>query len=180
MWRAVLMVGCLGVQWGTSLASAPTDCMDSCAVLKSEAARLACFDQELERRKTASPNRVCTLPVPAAAPAPSAAAAPAPAPAPAPALATATPPAPAAVPATSAAQRSARPQPISARVVAIAKESAGIVTITLDNGQVWEQTETRAGFRVLLHHGVTIAPGVFGSYLLTTEDHRTARVRRIR
>jgi hypothetical protein len=160
MWRRVLMVGCLGVPWGTSLASAPTDCMDSCAVLKSEAARLACFDQELERRKTASPNRVCTVP------APTAATAPAPASASAPALATAT--------------RPPRPQPISAQVVAIANESPGIVTITLDNGQVWEQTETRAGFRVLLHHGVTIAPGVFGSYLLTTDDHRTARVRRIR
>jgi hypothetical protein len=31
-----------------------------------------------------------------------------------------------------------------------------------------------------LHHGVTIAPAMFGSYLLTTDDHRTARVRRIR
>jgi hypothetical protein len=146
--------------------------MDSCAVLKSDAARLACFDQELERRKTTTPGRVCTAaPAPAAAPAPL----PAPGTGGGPAAKIAPPPQPLA-----ATERPPRPQPISAQVVAIVDESPGRIAITLDNGQVWEQVETREGFRVLLHHGVTITPAMFGSYLLTTADHRTARVRRIR
>jgi hypothetical protein len=175
MWRKVLVVGWLGMPWGAALAGAPTDCMDSCAVLKSDAARLACFDQELERRKSATPGRICAVSAPAAA----AAAAPAPTPATSaaasPAQKSAPPPQP-----LLASERPPRPQSLSAQVVAIADESPGIVAITLDNGQVWEQVETREGFRVLLHHGVTIAPAMFGSYLLTTDDHRTARVRRIR
>ncbi|HTC53159.1 MAG TPA: hypothetical protein VK700_14570 [Steroidobacteraceae bacterium] len=175
MWRTVLLVGGLGMQWGASFASAPSDCMDSCAVLRSDAARLACFDQELERRKTPTPGRVCAVPAPAAP----AATAPLPSPATSAAANPATKPIPPPPP-LAASERPPRPQPISAQVVAIADASAGKVAITLDNGEVWEQVETREGFRVLLHHGVTITPGLFGSYLLTTDDHRTARVRRIR
>jgi hypothetical protein len=139
--------------------------MDSCAVLKSDAARLACFDRELELRKRLSPGRVCTVPAP---PPPVAATAPAPAATPVPPL----PPAP--------AVRPPPPQPLSAQVVAIRTESPGIVAITLDNGEIWEQLETLQGFRVVLHHGVTIKPGLFGAFLLTTDERMTIRVRRIR
>ncbi len=181
MWRTVLVVSVVGMLWDTSFASAPSDCMDSCATVRSDAARLACFDPELERRKNAAAGRVCAAPAPASAqvPVPMTSVAQPPSPSTsAVAAAAAKSPPPAQPPL--AGERPPRPQPISAQVVAIAAASPGMVAITLDNGQVWEQIETRQGFRVLLHHGVTITSAMFGSYLLTTEDHRTARVRRIR
>lgn len=133
---------------GTVSGGPPADCMDSCAVLNEDAARLACFDRELVRRKAPPADNVSTL----TCNAPSQAA---------------------------AVVRPPHPQPITSQVVAVARASDGTFTITLANGQVWEQTDAREGFRVLLHHGVTIAPSLFGSFLLTTDSHQTVRVRQI-
>jgi hypothetical protein len=72
-----------------------------------------------------------------------------------------------------------RAKAISAQVTAVRPVSPGLVAVTLDNGQVWEQVETSDGFYVSVEHRVTIARGLFGSYTMTTDSHQTVRVRQV-
>ena len=51
--------------------------------------------------------------------------------------------------------------------------------VTLNNGQVWEQAESRTGFWQQPGQTVTITPGVLGSFFLTDDQHQRVRVKRI-
>jgi hypothetical protein len=65
-------------------------------------------------------------------------------------------------------------------VVKLAVRTNGWWIVTLDNGQVWSQTENRANARVQVGDNVTLRKSRIGSYVLTTTDGIQTRIRRER
>ncbi len=65
-------------------------------------------------------------------------------------------------------------------VTGIAMRPRGEHVITLDNGQVWAQTNPDAMFRLALGDTVKIKPASLGSFLLSGPAKRSTRVNRIR
>jgi hypothetical protein len=72
------------------------------------------------------------------------------------------------------------PQPLSSQVVQAKESPNHLFTFTLNNGQVWEQTETRQGFYLAPKEAVTISAGTLGSYFLETPKKEYVRVRRVK
>ena len=72
-----------------------------------------------------------------------------------------------------------KPQPLVAAVSSVKQYTASEVRVTLNNGQVWEQAESRTGFWLQPGQTVTITPGVLGSFFLTDDQHQRVRVKRI-
>lgn len=70
-------------------------------------------------------------------------------------------------------------QPLVASVSSVKQYNASEVRVTLTNGQVWQQAESRTGFWLEPGQTVTISPGVLGSYFLTDDQHQRVRVKRI-
>jgi hypothetical protein len=56
----------------------------------------------------------------------------------------------------------------------------GRFVATLDNGQVWSQTETNTRIEVRVGDSVTIRRGALGSYLLSNAAGLATRVKRLR
>ncbi|HET8690684.1 MAG TPA: hypothetical protein VFM30_00990 [Steroidobacteraceae bacterium] len=161
------------------------------------AARLACYDRLADRTQGAE----------AAAPAPAAVATAAPPAAPSPASPAAASPtaAPAAAAAAAAAatapanaeeafgrerrvqaeqeqQRKAEARALGAleaTVTAIENRMDGLMTITLDNGQVWRQNRPDSKFRLKVGERVKIQPGALNSYILSGSTNRSTRVTRV-
>ncbi len=71
------------------------------------------------------------------------------------------------------------PRAVAMTVVAVREEATGRFVATMDNGQVWAQTEADSRVRPRAGHAVTIKRGVLGSYLLVTDKGVGTRVRRI-
>jgi len=68
---------------------------------------------------------------------------------------------------------------ISGTVVELSKKARGEYVFTLDNGQIWQQTEAqRKKFRTGI--AVKIRKGSFGSYLLDAGKTGRTKVRRIK
>src|SRR5690242_912497 len=65
------------------------------------------------------------------------------------------------------APKPSKPQPLVASVSSVKQYTASEVRVTLNNGQVWQQTEARTGFWLEPGQTVTIIPGVLGSFFLT-------------
>jgi hypothetical protein len=156
----------LGQFPATVLAQDPTDPMEVCYRMSDADLRHACFDQEMQRRHSA-----------------------------------------AAVGAGSSAPRSATVGPadtvgLDGRQLIIKRKEAGIqpepvkpivAALTalkprpghlyyfeLDNGQVWESTDSEADLFVGPHEKVLIRPGVLGAFFLKTPEGRSIRVHRLR
>ncbi len=72
-----------------------------------------------------------------------------------------------------------KPQPIVAQVAQAKWRADHRYTFLLDNGQIWEQVEDQPGLFVDAHESVTISPGVLGSFFLKTSKDRYVRVRRL-
>jgi hypothetical protein len=69
---------------------------------------------------------------------------------------------------------------ITAKVTAVRESSSGRLSLTLDNGQVWTQSEAKA-LRVKAGDRVTIETGLFGSYNLSiTGRNGLFKVNRLR
>ena len=181
-------------------ASAPTDpaSLVVCADEKDNAARLACYDWQAARQRAAAKAPATTAAPPVApVPAPVAHVAPPPAPA-------AVPSAPASAPAAGSAAtdpkdpnyglqgsqlvkaqgrenapKPPKPQPLVAAVTSVKQYGASEVRVTLENGQVWQQTESRSDFWLRPGETVTITPGVLGSFFLMDDQHQRIRVKRI-
>lgn len=66
---------------------------------------------------------------------------------------------------------------IEATIARIDKNASGKIVITLDNGQVWLQTDSRR-VRLSKEEKITIHRAGFGSYMLRTEE-KVMRVKRI-
>lgn len=163
--------------------------LQECAVIASDAARLACYDR-MAGREASGPTAAPAVTVPTA----SAAAA-----SPAPASPTLASPAPAAVPAPAAASvTAAAPAPpkqsfglyaaehpppppaarsMTARVVEVGTSVGGHTTVGLEDGQLWELDDADP----LLAAGdtVTITRATFGSFMMQTPTKRSHRARRL-
>ncbi len=50
---------------------------------------------------------------------------------------------------------------------------------TLDNGQLWIQTEPKPGMRFSVGEAIQIEPGAMGSLWLAADHHRKTRVKRV-
>ena len=69
---------------------------------------------------------------------------------------------------------------VAAKVTAIKQPRAGRFTVTLDNGQVWQQRETDSSIYLRVGDRITIKKAVLGSYLLVTEGRRSTKVERVK
>ena len=77
------------------------------------------------------------------------------------------------------AARASRPDSIEATVSAVRPEMRGRFVVTLDNGQVWMQSESITHARLSAGDAVTIRKAALGSYLLVIPGRVAMRVRRV-
>ncbi len=165
--------------------------LQGCAAQKDAGARLACYDRAAAAAGLATP---ATTPARGSAAVSDPAAAPS-----APATAAPLPAAPGARkdPSTdpdyglngAALRRKQRdrgdvpeavkPQPLTARVVNVARIGQAEVTVTLDNGQVWKQTDGAGNLSIAPRDSVTITPASLGGFFLTCADRRVIHVKRL-
>jgi hypothetical protein len=159
---------------GVHAAPAADSRLNVCAAIELPGERLACYDQLAGRIPSKGGSAAASAP-----PLPSAPATPlAPAAAPAPT-------APAASPDSFGlytVEHPRAPKPpaaaLSAKVAGLGSSAGGRVTVSLQDGQVWELDDADP----LLTAGdlVTIRRAAFGSYLMTTRDGRTHRTHRLK
>lgn len=90
-----------------------------------------------------------------------------------------TPESPKPLPDPPAARPEALPEKFTA-VVSNVEWRNGVFVATLDNGQVWLQTERDSRLKLETEDTVTIRRASLGSFLLTGEQGIAARVRRLR
>jgi pyruvate/2-oxoglutarate dehydrogenase complex dihydrolipoamide acyltransferase (E2) component len=182
--------------------------LQACVRITQDSERLACFDREIAALAAGSRPAVSAgagaAAATAAAAAPSAkAAAPAAGAAP-PAASAAAPTAGAAAPTAGAHPLTAEeemglsaagirkleaekgispaakpPKELTAHLASVSRNSAGRAVFTLDNGQVWRQSETRQRFEARAGEAVKITPGGLGSFWLSTDAHNQTRVVRV-
>lgn len=147
-------------------------------------ARLACYDREMRRIEAAASEFGPSAPSSASAPSgrsarstPSSPSGPS------------APSGSAAPPAASPEERfglppdageSRTPSRIAARVATATRQSSGRYIITLENGEVWLQTEDRLGFMPRPGGSVSIKRGLLGSYWMTADKFYVVAVRRLR
>jgi hypothetical protein len=159
-----------------ALAQQP-DAIDACAQVKDPTARLACFDRATATRRAAQPTAPPAAGTGATAPATSKA-----------------PPAAASAAdrdvgldaRTLSKERKARgepkpppPAPIVARLVKVIPRQPQINAFELDNGQIWEQSESM-DIRAEPQQQVTIKHGVMNAFFLKTADGVVVRVHRVK
>lgn len=68
---------------------------------------------------------------------------------------------------------------LDAHIAGVSRNAAGRTVLTLDNGQVWRQSETRSRFEAHAGDAVKITPGALGSYWLSTNTNNWTRVERL-
>jgi hypothetical protein len=69
---------------------------------------------------------------------------------------------------------------ISGTVVSLSHSSDGLVTLTLDNEQVWRQTDTETPVTIEIGDSVTISRASLGTFRLVDKRGRTSRFKRVR
>ena len=183
------LAACLCLCCVTGAAAAAGD-PKSCASINDDAARLACYDAAVGRSprpSTAAPVAAPAAAKPVQRPATAPASVPV-APAQAPAAAAAKDPvaefglsdsAKAARDPAKAAEAAAAPQSVTAKVISVRWRKYGEFVVTLDNGQVWEQTEPMPSAIVKVGDAVTIKKALFGSFTLVTAGRIGTKVRRL-
>ena len=158
-----------------ALTQETSDPMEQCFSVSDSTARLACFDQEMRRRHAAT-----SVPAPPALSASSTAATLTPAP-------------------SKAADDTigldgrqlilkrkaeniptAAPQPMVVMLTRLTQRPGHQYYFELDNGQVWESTDTQPDLFLAPHETVTIRSGVMGAFFLKTQEGNSIRVHRLR
>jgi hypothetical protein len=71
-------------------------------------------------------------------------------------------------------------KPITAAVAALKSRPGHQYYFELDNGQVWESTDSEGDLLLGPHETVVIRPGVLGAFFLKTPQGRSIRVHRLR
>jgi hypothetical protein len=170
-------------------AQAQTLDFGSCVRIEDLSARLACYDRAAGRGAPASPSAPRDVAPPPPARAAAAPPAPLPAPAPPPVVAPADPVAtfgatsrvdPLTAPKARKEAEPELPKQIEAKVTAVRARATGEQILTLDNGQVWEQTESRREPRYEVGDTIIIRRGMLGSFMVTlAKGSPTTRIRRI-
>jgi hypothetical protein len=69
---------------------------------------------------------------------------------------------------------------LQAHIAKVSEDALGRGVFTLDNGQVWQQSEAALNFPVRSGDAVTITSGVLGSFWLSTGPRSAVRVKRLR
>lgn len=69
---------------------------------------------------------------------------------------------------------------VTAAVTALAEQRDGKFVVTLDNAQVWAQSEFNSQADVAVGDAVTVRRGALGSYMLVTKAGIATRVRRVK
>jgi hypothetical protein len=69
---------------------------------------------------------------------------------------------------------------VAAAVQSLSRQRDGKFIVTLDNAQVWAQSEINSQADVAVGDAVTVRRGALGSYLLVTKDGIATRVRRVK
>ena len=69
---------------------------------------------------------------------------------------------------------------ITSKVASVGHRPTGEMIVTLEDGQVWVETETGSGARIKPGDSVTIHRAALGSYMLVTSSHVGTRVRRVK
>ncbi len=72
------------------------------------------------------------------------------------------------------------PESISGTVARVARQPAGELVVTLENGQVWTQLQVDPRARVAVGDTVVIKKAALGSHLLVTASRYATRVRRVK
>ncbi len=67
---------------------------------------------------------------------------------------------------------------LTAHIASVSRNAAGREVFSLDNGQVWRQSETRT-FEAVPGDTVSISSGAMGSFWMATSKHNWTRVERI-
>jgi hypothetical protein len=70
-------------------------------------------------------------------------------------------------------------QQLSGTVVSLSRASSGLLTVTLDNGQVWRQTDTDTILTIETGDSVTISRASLGTFRLVDKRGRTSRFKRV-
>lgn len=146
-----------------------TEALRACTLEPDDARRLACYDREMARLTSAATTE-STDAAPSTTPEP--------------------PPAPE----LSAEERFGLPEEeirkkqkvvegekldrLTATITGISQRPHGELVMTLHNGQVWVQNETRT-FDVRIGDAVTIKTAALGSFLMVTASGRSTRVSRV-
>jgi hypothetical protein len=68
---------------------------------------------------------------------------------------------------------------LRASIVGIQTRMDGLMTFTLDNGQVWRQTRPDSRFAIKQGDAVLIQPGSLGSFILSGPTKKSTRVTRV-
>ncbi len=187
-WGTLIPALALGLAAGTATAADDLgSAVRSCRMEADAARRLACYDRVAETATGSGAPMVPVAPVTASA----AHAAPA-------AAAVAAPAAPAAVAATPSArdnfgreheaqaveqkqrQQDARALgALEGTVTKIEQRADGLLTVTLDNGQIWRQNTIDSKFRLKEGDRVKIQAGSMNSYILSGPSKKSTRVSRV-
>jgi hypothetical protein len=158
--------------------------LGACRELTNDADRLACYDRAVGRllAQPAAPTPAPAAAAPVVAP---------------PAAATPAAAAPAAAAAASAEDNFGRDRVLAAEetkrreqearaagelnatVTAIETRIDGLMTITLDNGQVWRQSRPDSMFRLKVGDPVRIQPGSMKSFIMSGPTKKSTRVSRV-
>lgn len=202
-WRSGPLVGAAAaLAAGAALAAAqsPPAALQACTRISQDSERLACFDREVAALSGHAAAGAPVASTPGKAPAGGAAANPAAvAPAPTPAADAHTGGAgagTAAAPLTPEQKlglsgegvrtlearqgiKTEKVKGLTAHITSVSRNASGRLVLTLDNGQVWRQAESRSTFEAGPGDVATISPGVLGSFFLATNSHNWTRVERI-
>ena len=183
IWPACAVVALGGLAGNSCFAQAATDCSS----VADDKSRLKCYDDQAHQNHKAPAAPAPTASAPASAPAPGAAhAQPKP-----PAAAASTKPAtaagdfgldPGAVRKKRAAENPELPQEsdkVAARVKSVTTKAHGEYRITMDDGQVWDETQQSGKFAPDVGETVTLRRALLGSYFLDRKAGATLRVRRV-
>jgi hypothetical protein len=74
----------------------------------------------------------------------------------------------------------AAPTSVSAAITSLARLHDGKFVVTLDNAQVWSQSEVSSQADVKIGDAITVRRGLLGSYLLVTKAGIATRVKRVK
>ena len=72
------------------------------------------------------------------------------------------------------------PTSVTAAITSLARRRDGKFVVTLDNAQVWSQSEFNSQADVQVGDAITVRRGALGSYLLVTKAGIGTRVKRVK
>jgi hypothetical protein len=79
-----------------------------------------------------------------------------------------------------ASGETAAPSSVTSTITTVSRQRDGKFVVTLDNAQVWSQSETSSQADVEVGDAITVRRGALGSYLLVTKAGIATRVRRVK